>query len=167
MTRGLAVAKSLLTLHPWVLTVLLLGFNLAAGPVSWIAPPLAQTLNWLTVAVDMSWIWSIYTVSTAVVPERSRPAWEPWIFVVPSLVEMIAMIGKLSMNNSPAAFLFFAAFLFCIGRTAIALETADPSAAPTSMGKTLGTAALLFFSVVGVWWLRQRLLRVAARTPSV
>lgn len=109
----------------------------------------------------------MYTVSIATMPDRERPNWIVWIFTAPIVISLVATVADLSMNNSPPAFLFLAAFLFCIGRTAVELETADPDDAPSTLGKTLGTAALLFFAPFGVWWLRQRLLRVAARTAQV
>ncbi|PIB96037.1 hypothetical protein CSW60_15905 [Caulobacter sp. X] len=157
----------MVTAPPWVLTLAILGLNLLGRPVGLIEglEPLSEALNWIVVALDLGWIWSVYTVSTASLPERPRAGWIPYVFAAPPIIDAVAIIFGLSMDNSPAAFLFFAAFLFCIGQTATALEEAGRGGAPGPLGKTLGTALLLFFSIVGLWWLRQRLLLVAARTP--
>lgn len=167
MTPGLAVARKLVTLHPWVLTAIILGLNLAAKPLGWIFPPLGRSLNWLMIAIDLGWIWSVYTVSTAALLERARSRWIGFAFAIPPVVDAFAMSFGLSMNNSPAAMLFFAGFLFAVGQAAMALEEADRGGAPASLARTLGVALLLFFSIVGLWWLRQRLLRVVARTAQV
>jgi hypothetical protein len=169
LAPGLTVARRLVTAPPWVLTLAILGLNLLSGPVGLIAglEPLSRALNWAALTLDLGWIWSVYTVSTAALPERPRAGWIPYAFAAPPIIDAVAMVFGLSMNNSLAALLFFAAFLFCIGQTATAFEEADRGGAPGSLGKTLGTALLLFFSIVGLWWLRQRLLRVAARTAQV
>ncbi|HJV41441.1 hypothetical protein [Caulobacter sp.] len=140
-----------------------------SGPIGLIAglEPLSRALNWVAITLDLGWIWSVYTVSVAALPERPRAAWIPYVFAAPPIIDAVTLVFGLSMNNSPTAFLFFAAFLFCIGQTAMVLEEADRGGAPGSLGKTLGTALLLFFSIVGLWWLRQRLLRIAARTPQI
>lgn len=152
-----------------MLTLAILGLNILSGPVGLFPglEALSRALNWTALTLDLGWVWSVYTVSTAALPERARAAWIPYVFAAPSIIDALASVFGLSMNNSPAAFLFFAAFLFCIGQTAMALEEADRGGAPASLGKTLGTALLLFFSVIGLWWLRQRLLRVASRTAQV
>lgn len=169
MTPGLPVAKRVVLISPWVLSIAMVAPSLLAGLL--VALPnfaiLWRSLNLLIVMIDLGWIWSVYTVAIATMPELRRPAWISWVFAAPPLISAIATIFDLSMNNSPGAFLFFAAFLFCIGRTAVELETADSTGAPAGMGKTLGTAALLFFAPLGVWWLRQRLLRIANRTAQV
>lgn len=169
MARGLAVARRLVEAPPWVLTLAILGLNLLSGPVGMVAglETLSRGLNWAALALNLSWIWSVYTVATAALPERTRASWIPYVFAAPPLIDAIALVLGLSMSNSPTAFLFFAAFLFCIGQTATAFEEADRSGAPGPLGKTLGTALVLFFSVVGLWWLRQRLMRVSARTAQI
>lgn len=169
MTPGLAIAQRLVAAPPWVLTLAILGLNLLsrpAGMISGLEMP-SGAMNWAALALNLGWIWSVYTVATAALPERPRAGWIPYVFAAPPIIDALAIVFGLSMNNSPTAFLFFAAFLFCIGQTATTFEEADRGGAPSSLGKTLGTALLLFFSVVGLWWMRQRLLRVLARTAQI
>jgi hypothetical protein len=56
----------------------------------------------------------------------------------------------------------FALMAFCIWRVAQSVEYADRRQGVVSVGTILGTAALLFFSILGVWVLRPRLLRLAS-----
>lgn len=165
MTLGLTVAWRVMRTSPWVLSIIILAPSFVGGLLV-LSPnfhELWQVLNLLIIAIQVGWIWSVYTVSVAATPGQQRPGWISWIFASPPLINAIAVIAGLSLHNSPAASLFFAAFLFCIGRTAVELETADRSSTPAGIGRTLGTAALLFFAPVGVWWLRPRLLRLADR----
>ncbi len=169
MALGLAVARRIVLAPPWILSVLMLMPSFLVGLLVPLPnfEALWRTLNLLLLAIDLAWIWSVYTVSVAATPGRKRPSWAVWIFALPFTVSLIATAANLSMENSLPALLFFAAFLFCLGQTAMELETADQADKPITTSKTLGTVALLFFSPVGVWWLRQRLLRIAARTANI
>jgi hypothetical protein len=63
------------------------------------------------------------------------------------------------MQNSPLALLFFATFFFALWRAAAALEHANRPVPPPTVGRIIGTMMLMFFTVIGVWVLRQKVVR--------
>ena len=151
MTR-LPLAKSIALLHPVVLTIVWFALSFAA--------PLPFVLA-LGMATICGWAWAIYVVSVAKAPQDGQPRWTEWIFVAAPLFAIIAEIAGLPTSNSPIAFLMIASLLFASWRAAPALEYADQQGKPVTAGRIAGTMLLVLFTIVGVWWLRHRIVRVA------
>jgi hypothetical protein len=169
-TRGLAVAKSVVTLSPWLLTILIVGpsifptaFRAALGATQSVQE--VMWLGWLSVSLSIGWLWSIYRVSTAAANEPVRPPWIEWMFAAPPLLSALNAFSAYSSGGTTTlSLLLLGTLVFCLGQTAGALEAADPGKKPASWGRVLGAALLCFCLPVGVWVLRERLLRVASRT---
>jgi hypothetical protein len=152
--QHLPLAKSVALLHPAVLTVVWI--------LSSFATPLQSLISFLLlISIICGWSCAIYVVSLAKAPQDGQPRWTGWIFLAPPLLAVIAEIARLPTSNSPIAFLIFGTFFFGLWRAAQALEYADPQGKPVTVGRIAGTMLLMFFTIVGVWWLRHRIVRVA------
>jgi hypothetical protein len=151
---NLPLAKSIALLHPVALTVIWVVLSFATP----LQPSITSLLLFSTIC---GWAWAIYGVSAAKAPQDGQPRWTGWIFLAPPLLAIIADITGLPTSNSPIAILMFGTLFFALWRAAQALEYADPQGKPVSAGRIAGTMLLMFFTIVGVWWLRHRIVRVA------
>jgi hypothetical protein len=154
----LPLARRVALLHPGFLS--LIWFLFGTMPAAALLPPVVQSLALFSLICG--WAWAIYVISIARVPQESHPAWTRWIFLAPPALVVAAAIGKLPTVNSPIAVLVLGTLFLALWRAAQALEYADKQEKPVTAGRIAGTMFLMFFSIVGFWWLRQRIVRVAA-----
>ena len=82
---------------------------------------------------------------------------------MPPVVAFAAGFAGWSTNNSPAAFAIFASLFVGLSRAAKTLENVDATNGNASVGRMLTTALLMYLAPFGVWVLRPKILRVAAR----
>jgi len=168
MTPGLAVAKTVVTLPPLILTLTAIAPILAPLIAHHILGAQSSVLEvrWqgaLSFAIGIGWLWSIYIVSTAALAD-APPRWIRWTFFTPPLLDAFTPFFLGTPANGALGLLVMTTFGFCLFQTVGALEAADPGPKPASTGRILSILLVCFFMPVGVWVLRQRLLRVAART---
>lgn len=153
--------------HPAILTaVLLISWFLQSVASSMAVPPLARgLLISIPLGAMCFWYWAVFAVARASKPDGKVPQWA-WLFAVPPLLVLIVGFAGWSMNNSPAAFVFFVALFVAIWFAAQALENADAPGGPASIGRILGTILLMYFAPIGVWVLRLKIRRVEAKTAA-
>jgi len=120
----------------------------------------------IVVSASCAWTWSIYMVSSAKAPQDSQPNWTRWIFLAPPSLVIIGAAFGLLTPNSPTSVLMLGTLLLGSWRAAQALEYADQQGKPITAGRIAGTMLLMVCALVGVWWLRQRILRVASLSPE-
>ena len=151
----LFLARGVALLHPAALTVIWALCGVV--PITASLPGARLVL----ISLVSGWAWAVYTISTAKAAQDGIPRWTPWIFLAPPLLAVIAEIASLPTSNSPVAVLFFGTLFLGLWRAAQALEYADPQGKPATVGRIIGTMFLMFFAIVGFWWLRHRIVRVA------
>jgi hypothetical protein len=156
------LAKRIALLHPAVMTSIWILVSLT----SFIAPLWQFAPSLVLISTICGWAWAIYAISTEAAPQEGHPRWTSWIFLAPPLLAIIAKIFRLPTSNSPEALLFFATFFFGLWRAAQALEYADRQEKPVTVGRILGTMFMMFFAIVGVWRLRQKISRVSGALPG-
>lgn len=154
----LPLARRVALLHPGWLS--LIWFLFGAMPAATLLPPVVQ--SFVLSSLICGWTWAIYVISIAKAPQNDQPRWTPLVFLAPPLLVIIAGVARLPTVNSPIAVLILGTLFFGLWRAAQALEYADSQGKPVVVGRILGTVLLMFFSIVGFWWLRQRIVRVAA-----
>ena len=149
------LARGIALLHPAALTMIWILCGVM--PVTADVPAASLVL----IALICGWAWAVYTISTAKAAQDGLPRWTPWIFLAPPVLAVIAEIASLPTSNSPVALLIFGTLFLGLWRAAQALEYADPQGKPVTVGRILATMLLMFFAIVGFWWLRHRIVRVA------
>jgi len=120
------------------------------------------------VALDALWLWSIYVLGSAQV--GAPPKWSLAFLLTPFLLAAgKLLLGDDASGDGIAGMLLRLAggvlFIGGVWKAAEAFEIALEGKG-VSVGKISGTAAFLFFSVVGAWALRERILTLVARSPS-
>lgn len=155
---NLPLARRLALLHPGFLSLIWL----LSGTIP--VPPAMR--GFALFALTCGWAWAIYVVSVAKAPQDSHPRWTHWVFLAPPLLFVIGAVTGPLTPNSPTSILIVGTLFFSLWRTAQALEYADQQGKPVMAGRIAGTMFLMFFSIVGFWWLRQRIVRVAAASAA-
>lgn len=165
--RLLDVAGRILTLHPAVLTSLILvGFYLPLATQIYAPSGVVRgVLVALPYVAMNAWIWAVFHVSNEAL-SRSKSIHWGWVFLAPPTVVLAAGSAGWSTDNSPSAFAFFIGLFVSITLAAKALEKAHHASGDPSVGRLLGTALLMYFAPIGLWVLRPRILRVAARVST-
>lgn len=118
------------------------------------------------VALGVMWLWSLYVLGSSQV--GAPPKWSVAFLLTPFLLaaEKLLLGDNASDDGITAMLLRLAggiAFVASVWKAAEVFEIALEGKA-VSVGKIGGTAAFLFFSVVGVWTLRERILTLVARS---
>lgn len=162
-----SLPQSIVRAPPAVLTVLVLGGYVGGAVASaWFNTPAARGLLMaFPLAVMCGWIWAIFKVARPTAT-GALGLFAGAVFIAPPLIALAAGFANWSTNNSPSALAIFA-FLFAgLWLSASALEQADRAPERASVGPMIGNALLMYFSFVGVWVLRAKILRVADATAS-
>lgn len=153
--------------HPAALTAIFVVGGIAQVVLSGASlPPLARgLLTALPIAATCLWCWSIFVVAKASSTTSSPPS-SIWLFAVPPIIPIIAVLADWSMNNSPVALAFFVVFFVVLWFAAQALENADDLTDHAPAGRIAVTMFLMFFALVGVWILWPKVRRVEGRSAS-
>ena len=161
-------AKHIARWHPGVLTTLMLVSFVAQMIASGVAvPPVARgVLISLPIGLICGWLWAVFNVSRHASLTPISPYWDS-IFAIPPAVALAAGLTGWSTQNSPASFAIFLALFIGLSLAAKTLERVDAANGAPSVGRMLGTAALMYFAPVGVWVLRAKILRVTSRSDGV
>lgn len=119
------------------------------------------------VALGVLWLWSIYVLGSS--QFGAAPKWSVAYLLTPFLLAAgkFLLRDEASGEGIAGMLLRFAGggvFIGCVWKAAEVFEIALEGKA-VSVGKIGRTAALLFFSVVGAWTLRERILTLVARSP--
>lgn len=152
---------------PIVLTGLVLGGFIGGALASiWFDSPVARgVLMAFPLAIMCGWLWAICQVARPAVTDTMRLG-ASGIFIAPPLIALVAGLASWSTNNSPAAFAIFGFLFVGLWLSGSALERADRAPERAPIGPMLGNALLMYFSFVGVWVLRAKILRVADRAAA-
>lgn len=163
----MTVARRIALLHPGLVTATLILTSLAPQIATASRSPSLSSLDvavWAAVVLTpmSGWAWAVYATANARRGPDGAPAWTPWLFAAAPLLAFIVKIFTPVYGKSPIEFLIMGVLALGLWRAAEALEQADPAkAGPPTTGRILATMALLFFSPVGCWVLRQKIVRVA------
>ncbi|ENZ82823.1 MULTISPECIES: hypothetical protein [Caulobacter] len=167
--------KRIASIHPALLTIVTVAGSLffsvftasTDDPLAYRA--FIAVIFFAFVALGFLWLWSIYAVASVQVGATAK--WTIAFLLTPLLLAA----GKLLLGDNstgsegiPAMLLRFASgvlFIACVWKAAEAFEIAlSGKGAP--IGKIGGTAVFLFFSIIGAWALRERILVLVASAPS-
>lgn len=153
--------------HPAVLTAIFVVGGIAQVVLSGASlPPLARgLLTALPIAATCLWCWSVFFVAKASSTTSPPPSWT-WLFAVPPIIPIIAVLADWSMNNSPVSLAFFIVFFVVLWFAAQALENADALTDHAPAGRITVTMFFMFFALLGVWILWPKIRRVEARRAS-
>ena len=158
------IAQWIARWHPIILTAAFLAGALAQLAFAGVTlPPMARGVLMLTSIGPLClWLWAVFRVSRRASATAISGRWE-WVFAIPPVVAFAAGFAGWSTNNSPAAFAIFASLFVGLSRAAKTLENVDATNGNASVGRMLTTALLMYLAPLGVWVLRPKILRVAAR----
>jgi len=151
---NMPLARTLALLHPAVLTAIWIVCSLF--PIS--GRPLSSLI---LISAMCGWAWAVFMVSSRSLHAVSGPAWTPWVYLATPVVAWGSTALGLPTENSPSAFLFFGLLFLGLWRAAQSLEQASAQGRPATIGRIMGTMVLMFFSIVGVWVLRRKIVGVA------
>ena len=159
------VAQRIVRWNPFLLTAVLLAGLIAQFSVPGVeAPPLTRALVMLTALGPMCvWLWAVFCVARRASPIAISGNWD-WVFVLPPVISLVAGLSGWSTYNSPAASAIFLSLFVGLSLSAKTLENVDAVNGSASVGRLLATALLLYVAPVGMWVLRAKILRVAARS---
>lgn len=161
------IAHRIARWHPIILTAVFLVGTLAQLSVfSLTLSPLARGILMLTPLGPMCiWLWAVFRVARRA-SETPIPSHREWVFAIPPVIAFAAGFAGWSTNNSPAAFAIFLSLFVGLSWAAKTLENVDAANGNASIGRMLATALLMYLAPLGVWVLRPKILRVAARTEG-
>ena len=161
------ISRHIARAHPAILTSILLlslgGYVLVS--TSTVGPPVRVLVLTLPIGVICLWLWAVFAVARAS-SGGPKHALRDVLFAVPPALDFTAKLAGWSMNNSPAAFVFFASLFVALWFAAQALENADAPGNFASVGRILATALIMYLAPVGVWILHSKIMRVADRTAA-
>jgi hypothetical protein len=157
-------AQRILLVHPIVTTVVFL----IAGAL-WLAVPLELAVSGVSRAVcvgvysglTLGWVYAVYSVAVTRIPGANASRWMPLLFVATPTIAVISELAGISMENTAAALVSTATLCFALWQAAHALEAAVVVGRPPTTGQIIRTMILMYFTVVGVWALSQKIDRVA------
>lgn len=121
------------------------------------------------VALGFLWLWSIYALASSQVGAAGK--WSIAFLLTPFLLATAKLLlgDDATSGESISGMLLRGAcgvlFFICVWKAAEAFEIAL-SGKGVSVGKIGGTAAFLFFFIVGAWALRERILTLVALSQS-
>ncbi len=153
--------------HPIILTTILIaGLFVQMGAAGLHLSPLARGVLLLTPLGPMCvWLWAVFHVSNLGL-EAPIANQQGWVFALPPLIAFAAGMAGWSTKNSPAAFAVFLSLFVGISWAAKTLEKVDTPTGNATIGRILATAVLMYLAPIGVWVLRPKILRVAARSQG-
>ena len=162
------------SVHPALLTTIAIAGSLFFSVfTSKVEDPLAYraaiaVVFFAFVTLGVLWLWSIYVLGSSQV--GTPPKWSVAYLLTPFLLAAgKLLLGDDARSDGIAGMLLRLAggvvFIGCVWKAAEVFEIALEGKG-VSVGKIGGTAAFLFFSVVGAWTLRERILTLVARSPS-
>lgn len=154
-----SVAQHIVRAHPAILTVLQLALGMLVGRTAQLEVGIALTV--LLLASVCGWSWAVFSVSTRGELGETQPGWRPWVYTVPPLMVSAAGLAGWSLSNSLSAFIAFAALFTGLWWAAKALEERNAVAGPPRIARVLATMLLMYFSFVGVWVLRPKIMKAA------
>ena len=162
------IAQRVVRWHPVILTLVLLAGLLAQLSVSGLdLPPFARGVLMLFPLGPMClWLWAVFSVARCTSLNAPSGYWE-WVFALPPAIALCAGLAGWSTNNSPAAFAVFMSLFVGLSLSAKTLENVDAPGGSASVGRMLATALLMYLAPIGMWVLRPKILRVAARSSGI
>lgn len=155
-------ASALATIHPGVFTVLTLASLILSASGHSPQGFVGAIIGLCGVALTLGWVTSVGVMSAGEKAKREAPILTLLCCGAVGAIGAKAMLYPPGTRNTPWDVLGLGLVIVLLWRSALALETATPGTASPSTGRILKTMALVFFSVVGVWILRPRLLQIAA-----
>ncbi|HJV42556.1 hypothetical protein [Caulobacter sp.] len=171
---SMSFEKRVASVHPALLTTIAIAGSLFFGVfTSKVDDPFAYRALvaiafFAFIALGFLWFWSIYALATS---RLGVPASWSIAFVLTPLVlaacKLLFGDDAASNENLPSMALRFAGgvlFIGCVWKAAEAFEIALCGKG-VSVRKVAGTATL-FFSIVGAWTLRERILTLVARSAD-
>ena len=155
------ISQRIARAHPTFLTILFVAGLVMQMVLSGTTapPPVRGLVTVLPIAATCLWCWSVFVVSKTARSRAPMPPWT-WLFAVPPIIPLVAVLAGWSMNNSPVALLFFVVFFTVLWFAAQALENADALTSHASAGRIAVTMALMFCALIGVWILWPKIRRV-------
>lgn len=114
------------------------------------------------VALHMVWLWGVYLRTRS--PRGSLVL--RWVFSLPLLCALFAA-SVIEYNRSTVGLAMFAnsvgsvCFLGALWIAAGALVERQTAVRPPPIASRLGTAILMFYAPIGVWWIRPKILGTA------
>ena len=163
LTAGMAeISRRVARAHPAFLTALFVAGLVMQMVLSGTTapPPVRGLVTVLPIAAACLWYWSVFVVSKTAKSRAPMPPWT-WLFAVPPIIPLVAVLAGWWMNNSPVALVFFVVFFTVLWFAAQALESADALTRHASAGRMAVTMVLMFCALIGVWILGPKIRRVA------
>ena len=135
---SMPLARTLALLHPAVLTAVWIVCSLF--PISGLS-----LSSLILISAMCGWAWAVFMVSSRALHAAIYPAWTPWVYLATPAVAWVSAALGLPAENSPSAFLFFGLLFLGLWRAAQSLEQASGQGRPATIGRIMGTMALMFF----------------------